>query len=70
MVCPGRINTNISYNALEVDGTKHAKMDSGQQGGMSLRKQQLKLLEPSITASRSIGRWQRANHGIYKTILP
>ena len=38
MVCPGRIKTNISYNALEADGTKHAKMDSGQQGGMSAQK--------------------------------
>lgn len=27
MVCPGRIKTNISYNALEADGSKHAKMD-------------------------------------------
>lgn len=34
MVCPGRIKTNISYNALEADGTKHGKMDEGQDSGM------------------------------------
>ena len=44
MVCPGRINTNISYNALEADGTKHAKMDSGQQGGMSAQKAAIKIV--------------------------
>ena len=44
MVCPGRIKTNISYNALEADGTKHAKMDSGQQGGMSAQKAAIKIV--------------------------
>ena len=34
MVCPGRIRTNISYNALEADGSKHAQMDEGQDSGM------------------------------------
>jgi short-subunit dehydrogenase len=44
MVCPGRIKTNISYNALEADGTKHAKLDSGQQGGMSAEKAAIKIV--------------------------
>ena len=44
MVCPGRIKTNISYNALEADGTKHAKMDSGQQGGVSAQKAAIKIV--------------------------
>ena len=44
MVCPGRIKTNISYNALEADGTKHAKMDSGQQEGMSAEKAAIKIV--------------------------
>ena len=34
MVCPGRIRTNISYNALEADGSKHGQMDEGQDSGM------------------------------------
>lgn len=34
MVCPGRIHTHISYNALEADGKKHGKLDEGQADGM------------------------------------
>ena len=45
IVCPGRIKTNISYNALEADGTKHAKMDSGQQKGMSADKAAKKIVK-------------------------
>lgn len=35
MVCPGRVKTNISYNALESDGKKHGRMDDGQNSGIS-----------------------------------
>ncbi len=45
MVCPGRIKTNISYNALEADGTKHAKMDSGQNTGMPAEKAARKIVK-------------------------
>src|SRR5690554_458031 len=45
MVCPGRIKTNISYNALEADGTKHAKMDEGQNTGMSAEKAADKIVK-------------------------
>jgi len=38
IICPGRINTNISMNALEADGGKHAVMDKGQSGGISAEK--------------------------------
>lgn len=34
MVCPGRVRTHISYNALEADGSKHGQMDEGQDSGM------------------------------------
>lgn len=34
LVCPGRIKTNISFNALTADGSQHGKMDSGQAGGI------------------------------------
>lgn len=34
LVCPGYINTDISFNALSSDGTKHGKMDSNQQNGV------------------------------------
>jgi short-subunit dehydrogenase len=34
IVAPGRILTNISYNALKNDGTKHQVLDEGQAKGM------------------------------------
>ncbi len=45
MVCPGRVKTNISFNALEADGTKHAKMDDGQAGGISSAKAARKIVK-------------------------
>ena len=45
MVCPGRVKTNISYNALEADGTKHAKLDDGQAGGISAEKAAEKIVK-------------------------
>jgi short-subunit dehydrogenase len=35
MVCPGRVRTNISYNARKGDGTSHNVMDEGQRKGIS-----------------------------------
>ena len=34
IVCPGKINTNISVNALSGDGSSHAEMDDNQANGM------------------------------------
>ena len=45
MVCPGRVKTNISYNALEADGTKHAQMDDGQAGGIPAEKAAEKIVK-------------------------
>ncbi len=45
MICPGRVKTNISYNALEADGTKHAQMDDGQAGGISAEKAARKIVK-------------------------
>jgi dehydrogenase/reductase SDR family protein 7B len=36
MVCPGRIKTDISKNALKGDGAAHAEMDAGQQNGVDV----------------------------------
>lgn len=33
IVCPGRVQTKISFYALEKDGKQHGKMDAGQAGG-------------------------------------
>lgn len=38
MVCPGRVRTNISINALGKNGERHGMMDPGQDGGISADK--------------------------------
>ncbi len=38
IVCPGRVQTNISLHALESDGREHGQMDAGQAGGISSQK--------------------------------
>jgi len=38
VVCPGRIKTDISKNALTGDGAAHAEMDPGQENGVSVEK--------------------------------
>lgn len=45
IVCPGRVKTNISYNALEADGRKHGQMDEGQQSGISAEKAAKKIVK-------------------------
>ena len=35
IICPGRVLTNISYNALNGKGKAHAKLDDGQRNGVS-----------------------------------
>jgi short-subunit dehydrogenase len=35
IVCPGRVQTNISRYALEKDGSPHGKLDQGQAGGIT-----------------------------------
>jgi len=34
IVCPGRVKTNISFNALKSDGSKHNQMDLAQEKGI------------------------------------
>lgn len=34
LVCPGRVRTNISFNALEKGGKPHGQLDPGQAGGI------------------------------------
>ena len=44
MVCPGRVQTNISLYALSKDGVAHGRMDAGQAGGISAEKAAKKIL--------------------------
>lgn len=45
MVCPGRVRTNISYNALESDGRKHGLLDEGQAKGISSEQAAHKIVQ-------------------------
>jgi dehydrogenase/reductase SDR family member 7B len=38
MICPGRVQTDISYNSLTGNGRLYGKMDKGQEKGISLDK--------------------------------
>ncbi len=44
IACPGKINTNISVNALNSEGGKHGVMDHNQETGMSVEECVKKLL--------------------------
>jgi short-subunit dehydrogenase len=45
IVCPGRVKTNISYNAISTDGKPHGKMDDGQNEGISPEKCALQIMK-------------------------
>jgi dehydrogenase/reductase SDR family member 7B len=44
IVCPGRVKTNISFNAIASDGKPHGKMDDGQNEGISPEKCARKIM--------------------------
>lgn len=44
MVCPGFIKTNISYNSVTKDGSKHNEMDDAQEAGLSPEECALKIM--------------------------
>lgn len=43
IITPGRVQTNISVNSLEKDGSRHGKMDAGQAGGITPEKASHKI---------------------------
>ena len=45
MICPGRVKTNISLNALDQDGNKHALSDKGQAEGITAQKAARKIVK-------------------------
>ena len=45
MVCPGRVQTNISFYALEKNGEQHGKMDAGQANGITVEKAAKKIVK-------------------------
>ena len=44
IVCPGRVQTNISFYALEKDGKMHGKLDPGQAKGITAEKAAKKII--------------------------
>ncbi|MCE5179439.1 MAG: SDR family oxidoreductase [Porphyromonadaceae bacterium] len=44
MVCPGRVKTNISFNALEANGSRHGQMDAGQEQGITAEQAARKIV--------------------------
>lgn len=48
IICPGRVKTNISYYALEKDGTQHSKLDAGQASGLDVERAAKKIVKSII----------------------
>jgi len=44
IICPGRVRTAISVNALDKGGVRHGVMDAGQDGGLSADKAAKKIV--------------------------
>jgi len=59
VVCPGRVQTQISYHALEKDGKPHGKLDPGQAQGVTAQQAAKKIVraferkKPEILVGKS-----------------
>ena len=54
LVCPGKINTPISVNALTADGSKHGKVDRNQADGMSVEACVQQMLKATQDQKREV----------------
>jgi short-subunit dehydrogenase len=45
LVCPGRVQTNISFYALDENGAQYGKMDAGQANGITAEKAAKKIVK-------------------------
>jgi len=54
IVTPGRVQTNISLNALEKDGSRHGKMDEGQANGITAEKAAVKIVKSIYKQRREV----------------
>lgn len=54
LICPGKINTPISMNALNAEGEAHGKMDHNQATGMSAEKCAEKILDGIARQKREV----------------
>jgi len=60
IVCPGRVQTNISRYALEKDGSQHGKLDAGQAGGVTPQQAADKIVRAVYKKKREVmvGRYE------------
>lgn len=54
MVCPGRVRTNISLNALDKGGVKYGRMDPGQAGGLDVDKAAARIVKAIKKGKREV----------------
>lgn len=54
LVCPGKINTPISVNALKADGSKHGKVDKNQTEGMAVEMCVQQMLKATHQKKREV----------------
>lgn len=54
LVCPGRVRTNISLNALDKNGLRHGEMDPGQANGISAEKAARKIVRAIKNRKREV----------------
>lgn len=54
LVCPGRVRTNISLNALDKDGHRYGQMDPGQAGGLGVDKAARKIVSAIRSGKREV----------------
>ena len=54
LVCPGRVQTQISVNALDKDGGKHGVMDPGQAGGITADEAAKKIVKAIAKGRREV----------------
>ncbi len=53
-VCPGRVRTNISFYALEKDGSPHGKLDDGQAQAISSEKAAKQIINAIYKQKREV----------------
>lgn len=54
IVCPGRVQTNISFYALDKGGKQHGKMDAGQANGITPQKAAKQIVNAVYKRKREI----------------
>jgi short-subunit dehydrogenase len=54
IICPGRIQTNISFHALNGEGAEHGQLDDGQKNGISSEKAAKKIIKALNKGRREV----------------